>query len=101
MSHPRSRSRQRRPLLRWIVGGLTVAGAVLAIALGFGLARQSAEPVAFDPNASGRLVGRQTLVDLGRVAFDTPTEARFDLENSGGTVVRLTAPPRVRMLEGC
>lgn len=59
------------------------------------------EPVAFDVSAPGRLVARETTVDLGRVPFDVKTEARFELANTGGEVVQLVGPPRVRMLEGC
>jgi hypothetical protein len=57
--------------------------------------------VVADPSAPGRLVAARPTVDLGRVPFDRMTEARFELDNTGGDVVRLVGAPKVRMLEGC
>jgi hypothetical protein len=57
--------------------------------------------VVADASAPGRLVAAQPMVDLGRVPFDRMTEARFELDNTGGDVVRLVGAPKVRMLEGC
>ena len=57
--------------------------------------------VATDTSAPGRLVAGQPTIDLGRVPFDRMTEARFELDNTGGDVVRLVGAPKVRMLEGC
>jgi hypothetical protein len=57
--------------------------------------------VTTDSAAPGRLVAEQPTVDLGRVPFDRMTEARFELDNTGGDIVRLVGAPKVRMLEGC
>jgi hypothetical protein len=57
--------------------------------------------VVTDASAPGRLVAEQPSVDLGRVPFDRMTEARFELDNTGGDMVRLVGAPKVRMLEGC
>jgi hypothetical protein len=75
---------------------LTAVGAGAVLVYG-----HRSRPVATEPGAPGRLVASQTTVDLGRVPFDKPAEARFDLANTGGATVRLIGPPRVRMLEGC
>jgi hypothetical protein len=77
---------------------LLVVTAGAAGALSFGWNSQSG---AGQPGAAGRLVVTQPTVDLGRVPFDRPAEARFDLTNTGGGTVRLVGAPRVRMLEGC
>ncbi len=50
---------------------------------------------------SGGLVAKAATVDLGRVPFDKLVQAQFELTNTGGKPVRLTAQPRVQMLEGC
>jgi hypothetical protein len=78
----------------------------LAVALVAGLAallwaQTPSREVATDASAPGRLVALQPTVDLGRVPFDRMTEARFELDNTGGDVVRLVGAPKVRMLEGC
>ena len=57
--------------------------------------------VGTDPDAPGRLVAAQTVVDLGRVPFEKPVEARFELANAGGTTVQLVDRPLVKTLEGC
>ena len=57
--------------------------------------------VGTDPDAPGRLVAAQTVVDLGRVPFDKPVEARFELANTGGTTVQLVDRPLVKTREGC
>jgi hypothetical protein len=40
-------------------------------------------------------------VNLGRVPFDVQAIGRFDLVNTSSRAVKLTAPPQVKMLEGC
>lgn len=56
---------------------------------------------AAEGGAGGGLVAKAATVDLGRVPFDKQVEARFELTNTGGKPIRLTAQPQVRMLEGC
>ena len=91
----RRRSRSRTFLLLAMVVALTAGGAVL-----FWMQMPMRE-VANDASVPGRLVAEQPTVDLGRVPFDQLIEARFELDNTGGDVVRLVGAPRVRMLEGC
>ena len=83
---------------------LLVLGLAVALGIGAGAllwAPRTSREVATDSSAPGRLVAEQPSVDLGRVAFDRMTEARFDLDNTGGDVVRLVGAPKIRMLEGC
>lgn len=49
----------------------------------------------------GPLVANPPVVDLGRVPFNQPVSARFELVNTGGQPVRLLGQPVVRTLEGC
>lgn len=93
----RARNRGRRRVL--LLLGLAVALAAGVAALFW--AQTPNREVATDSSAPGRLVAEQPLVDLGRVPFDRMTEARFELDNAGGDVVRLVGAPKVRMLEGC
>ncbi len=51
--------------------------------------------------ASGGLLARSSTVDLGRVPFDKMVEARYELTNTSARAIKLTAPPGVKMLEGC
>src|SRR5215212_4405055 len=92
--------RGHRPLL----AVLAVATILLAAVGGAAvlLVAGGARPVGqVDPGTSGRLVATQPTIDLGQVPFDKPTEARFELANTGGETVRLVGAPKVRMLEGC
>jgi hypothetical protein len=54
-----------------------------------------------DVAAPGRLVASQSTVDLGLVPFDVMKEARFELANAAGAVVRLADKSKGRMLQGC
>ena len=54
-----------------------------------------------DTAGAGGLVAKAATVDLGRVPFDVQAVGRFDLVNTGTRAVKLTAPPQVKMLEGC
>ena len=96
-SHSREghRNRGRMTLLLGVVVAVTVGVAALFWTMNPG------REVTTDPSTPGRLVAEQPTVDLGRVPFDRLVEARFELDNTGGDVVRLVGAPRVRMLEGC
>jgi hypothetical protein len=100
MSRRRSRARttRRRRLPLFVAGLLALAG--VATGLVFWL-RPATPAVAVDADAPGRLIASQPTVDLGRVPFDVMKEARFELANTGGSEVRLTGRPQVKMLEGC
>jgi hypothetical protein len=50
---------------------------------------------------AGGLVARTATLDLGHVPFNMTTEGRFELVNTSARPVKLTAPPQVKMLEGC
>ena len=91
----RARGRGRVFLMLGLVVALTAGLAALI------WAQTPYRVVATDSSAPGRLVAEQPAVDLGRVPFDRMTEARFELGNTGGDVVRLVGAPKVRMLEGC
>ena len=97
----RARSRARRRGRGWVflVLGLVVVLAAGAAALVW--TQTPSREVATDSSAPGRLVAEQLTVGLGRVPFDRMTEGRFDLDNTGGDIVRLVGAPKVRMLEGC
>ena len=95
----RSRDRRRGPgrvLLLLGLAALIVAGLSALF-----WAETPRRDVATDASAPGRLVAAQPTIDLGLVPFDRMTEARFELDNTGGDVVRLVGAPKVRMLEGC
>jgi hypothetical protein len=94
-SHARNRGRGRV----FFVLGLAVALVAGLAALLWG--QTPSRDIASDVSAPGRLVAVQSTVDLRRVPFDRMTEARFELDNTGGDVVRLVGAPKVRMLEGC
>jgi hypothetical protein len=82
---------------------------LIATASAFGLALAAAcstpagAPPAsgLDGDTTGGLVARTATVDLGRVPFDVQAEGRFELVNTGSRLVKLTAAPQVKMLEGC
>ena|SRR5215216_262062 len=91
--------RGHRPLLAVLAVATILLAAIGGAAL---LLAGGARPVGqIDPGTSGRLVATQPTIDLGQVPFDKPTEARFELANTGGETVRLVGAPKVRMLEGC
>ena len=94
-SHTRRHTRSRAFLLLGFVIALVAGVAALA------WAQTPSREVATDASAPGRLVAVQPTVDLGRVPFDRMTEGRFELDNTGGDMVRLVGAPKVRMLEGC
>jgi hypothetical protein len=51
--------------------------------------------------AGGGLIPKATAVDLGRVPFDVQVDGRFELVNTSPRMLKLTAAPQVKMLEGC
>jgi hypothetical protein len=101
MSRKRTHARPAPPgrLLPLVVGFVVVT--IVAIGAALLLSGHVPHEVPVDPAAPGRLTTDQATVDLGRVPFDKLAEARFELANTGGDVVRLVGAPRVRMLEGC
>jgi hypothetical protein len=100
-------ARTSRPSLGWWIAGvvaLVVVGAGLSTVGGRSDAPAAAVPAAaieIDPAAPGGLAAANPVVDLGRVPFDKEVVADFELVNTGGTPVKLTAAPTVAMLEGC
>lgn len=48
-----------------------------------------------------RLVVDRPEIDLGYVRFSAPARAVFILRNQGDGPLRLTEPPRVRVVAGC
>ena len=80
---------------------LGLAVAVAVVLAGLFWAQTPTRLVASDAAAPGRLVAVQQTVDLGQVPFDKVAEARFELDNTGGDIVRLVGAPKVRTLEGC
>ncbi len=82
-------------------GLLAVGALLLALVAALVLVGGSAKKADIDPSAPPRLLARQATVDLGRVPFERLAEARFELVNTGGGIVRLVGAPTVRMLEGC
>ncbi|MBI2217710.1 MAG: hypothetical protein HYU51_10465 [Candidatus Rokubacteria bacterium] len=56
------------------------------------------------PEAEGgtpRLVVDRETVDLGNLAFETPTRASFTITNAGDGTLKISDVPRVKALEGC
>lgn len=103
MSRPPRRTQRHRR--RRGSGRLSLLlGLFAVIAAGVALLYWTSAPrreIVTDASAPGRLVAEQRTVDLGHVPFDQMAEARFELDNTGGSMVRLAGPPKVRMLEGC
>ena len=95
----RSRARRRSRAGAFILIGFCAALVAAVAALLWSQA--PVRIVATDAAAPGRLVAEQPTVDLGHVPFDQLKEARFELDNTGGDIVRLVGAPKVRMLEGC
>ena len=95
----RSNARRRGPSRAFLLLGLIVVLGAGVVALLW--AQTPSREVGTDASAPGRLVAVQPTVDLGRVPFDRMTEGRFELDNTGGDMVRLVGAPKVRMLEGC
>jgi hypothetical protein len=82
---------------------IACAAAVGALALA---ACSSPAPTSPPPSttsgaSTGGLVARIATVDLGRVPFNVTSEGHFELVNASARPVKLTAPPQVKMLEGC
>jgi len=81
-----------------------VIGSLVALVVGtvaFIWLQPASRQIAVDSGAPGRLVASSATVDLGQVPFDQMGEAHFELANTGGSMVRLTGAPTVKMLEGC
>lgn len=95
----RSNGRRRGPGRVLLLLGL--AAVIVAGVAALFWAPTPRRDVATDASAPGRLIAEQPTIDLGLVPFDRITEARFELDNTGGDVVRLVGAPKVRMLEGC
>lgn len=81
----------------WLFLILVLAALGLAALGGLALVGQTRTSEAWP----GRLVAVQSMIDLGRVPLDRVVEARFILENTGGSPVRIVAAPTVKTLEGC
>ena len=94
-SHTRRHTRSRAFLLLGFVTALAASVPALV------WTQAPSRDVATDASAPGRLVAVQLTVNLGMVPFDRMTEGRFELDNTGGDMVRLVGAPKVRMLEGC
>jgi hypothetical protein len=99
MKQKHVQSQHRGGRIRFLIGGGLVL--VLGLALWLAWPGPGGPPATVDPSAAGRLEATETMVDLGRVPFDKPVEARFELANSGGSPVRLIGKPQVKLLEGC
>lgn len=74
-------------------------GAVLLASALTACAGQAARPA--DTAAPGRIAVTNPTVDLGNVPFKDQKEARFELTNTGGKVVRIVDQPETKLLQGC
>lgn len=93
------RARAWSSAVAWYLGAGALAFAIL-VGLALLLRPSTPQPVA-DAGEPGRLEARPAMIDLGRVPFDRPVEARYELVNTGGQPVRLLGAPAVKTLEGC
>lgn len=91
---------------RFFIGAAIALLAVLAAACAPRATSVASGPAAKPADAvvsaaPAGLVAAISSVDLGRVPFDRMVEARYELTNLSAQTIRLTAPPEVKMLEGC
>ncbi len=90
-----------RPRPSRAAAGATAAALLLVLSACSSPAPAPPAAAAPDGASPGGLVAKAATVDLGRVPFNQQVEARFELTNTGGKPIKLTAQPRVQMLEGC
>jgi hypothetical protein len=84
--------------------GVAAGGAVLLIVTGLALwgSGSSSNPAAAPPTkGQPKLVVDRTLVDEGKVKFDTPVHVSFKLSNQGAEPLQILGEPKVELIEGC
>ncbi len=103
-SHILRRRRQRSGVSWWVVGGLTVAVVVTALAVVSNLGRggDGVNITSSGPQQVGPLEVSATRLDLGRVSLGRWVNPTFRLRNLGVEPVAITIPGQgVETLEGC
>lgn len=86
---------------RWFLPGVLSLGLLAGMAAWLLWPERS--PMADSPRYQGgpRLAVDRQEIDFGPVRFEKHVQARFRLRNVGDQPLRLTANPRVEVVEGC